>query len=257
MVESAGVALSKRDGARATFTGLPGVHVPVCSPCNERLNRLVEVPARPLVRRLKDPSWPDSGRRLTSSDARALGRWLIKVAVLLLHPDAESDSPQAQAIHPPRGDQLRPEWIEWMRLGTEPPIEFSVYATRVDASNTVSSTGGHEMRIELPRGIAVGSRRLHFLAQTVGVGWLRADIVWHGDWPILHPLVDDGRAVVLWPDPGAIDLSSLPVVHPGEFSFAIGGCQIVTSDDGIRRSLPLQVEMSPLRAFLDGAERRH
>lgn len=63
-----------------------------------------------------------------------------------------------------------------------------------------------------------------FMKREVGLLGLDATIVWHPGWPIENPLVAEGRAVVLWPNPTAIDFAALGEVRSGEIS-------IVISDD--------------------------
>ncbi len=61
--EKGGVAYTKRDGVSpVTAVALPGVHVPMCEPCNTELNRSIEEPAKPVIRRLlpwsSTHAWP-------------------------------------------------------------------------------------------------------------------------------------------------------------------------------------------------------
>ena len=47
-------------------------------------------------------------------------------------------------------------------------------------------------------------------------------MVWHPEWPILHPLEEASRVASLWPRPAPVDFAKLPEVHPREFSFTVG-----------------------------------
>jgi hypothetical protein len=69
-----------------------------------------------------------------------------------------------------------------------------------------------------------GDRKVRLMKREVGLLGLDATIVWHPGWPIENPLVSEGRAAVLWPNPTAIDFAALGEVREGEIS-------IVVSDD--------------------------
>lgn len=212
------IAYMNRKGCPATDTALPGVHVPMCTPCNGRSNTVIEEPARPVVRKIPrtdEGSWPF----LTAEEAGALGRWLLKVGVLLAHPDADHDNPHVQRDSDlkVRERVFHPEWASWIAAGVDPPADFSVYVSRVDDAPWTGDT----QWIVLARQLRVGGEEIHFMSRSFRVRDLQATIVWHPGWPVRHPLVEAGRAVVLWPRPsGPIDLSALPPVHPREVAFA-------------------------------------
>jgi hypothetical protein len=60
------------------------VMVPVCKACNNELDRLIEKPAKPAVRRLLN----DMGALTTVEEVAAVARWAVKVLVLEAHPEA-------------------------------------------------------------------------------------------------------------------------------------------------------------------------
>lgn len=69
-----------------------------------------------------------------------------------------------------------------------------------------------------------GDPKVRFMTRETGIFGLDAAIAWHQAWHIEHPLVTEGRAAVLWPNPAEIDFAALGEVGEGEIS-------IVVSDD--------------------------
>lgn len=96
-----------------------------------------------------------------------------------------------------------------------------------------------------------GSRELRYASRSFGIRGLDITIVWHPGWPILHPLVEDGRAAQLWPSPVDVDFGALPELHPRDFSFVEGiGVMAVTEDEFARRTeSPLKVGVNPIIPF--------
>lgn len=223
-----GVPYKTRDEEIARFEGMPGVHVPMCQPCNARLNSLVEEPAKPVVRKIFDPAahgWPT----LTPREAADLGRWFLKVGLLLAHPDADEDSPHVarDKTLDLREPAFRPEWVSWLATGVEPADAFTVYINHLDEG---LPRKGSSAVILLPGRLRVGGQDVHFFARTVGLRDMQATIVWHPGWPILHPGVESGAAVVVWPPPGApVELFDLSPVQGREVAFSLDGSRIVVS----------------------------
>lgn len=220
--ENAGRTYLNRGGNIAAQQNLPGTHVPMCSDCNGRLDTNIEDPAKPVIRKLlpQSPShvWPT----ITADEAAAVGKWLLKVGLLWFHPEADHDQPQVQRDgNLLRFSHMEPEWLAWMRQGTDPPADFTVFATRRSLSAEALAWPGSTRRIELPELIRVNGRDLRFMSREIGIRGLDATIVWHPGWPIAHPLVAEGKATVLWPNPTAIDFMALGEVHPDEFRFDI------------------------------------
>jgi hypothetical protein len=82
---------------------------------------------------------------------------------------------------------------------------------------------------------------LSFTVREIGIKGIDVDIVWHPGWPIAHPLVEQGRAVQLWPDPISTDFAALPEVHPGEFGFSVGGVSCaVLAEERLARAIDLK-----------------
>ncbi len=243
-VAKGGTAYPKRNGAPAVASALQSVHVPMCQECNVRLSRSIEEPAKTVIRKILPMSDAHSWPRISASEAESLARWFLKVALLLRHPEAVHDSPQVQRDPAYRRlDHLEREWLDWMKAEVAPPPSFSVFLNR----RTIKGDPpweGDELRLYLPD-VTVGSKDLHYQTWGAGIRGLDATVVWHPHWPILHPLVEEGRAVRVWPDPTPVDLATLPEVHLSEFKFFPGGGSVLFRDvDEMHESVekqPLQV----------------
>jgi hypothetical protein len=210
--------VSKKSSMPLKSNGLPGVHVPMCEPCNALLNTRFEEPAKPVVRRLLsfdvNHTWPT----LSAAEVQALALWLLKVGLLSAHPAAVHDIPQVNNDPAyPRLDPFLPKWIEWMRTGSPPPHGFSVFATRRAVGSDIE-LDRQRRQVELPR-IIVDGEDLRFVQRSFGFRGLNVTIVWHPGWEIEHAQVDEGRAVRLWPRPTETDFAALPEVNPQEFQF--------------------------------------
>lgn len=242
-VEKGGTPYSRRDGAPAVASALQSVHVPMCQECNGRLSRSIEDPAKAVIRKILLTSdaltWP----KISAPEAESLAWWFLKVALLLKHPEAVHDSPQVQRDPAyQRFDHAEPEWLDWMKAEVAPPASFSVFLTRRSSKGN-PPWDGDKLRLGLPR-VSVGSKDLHYQAWGAGIRGLEATAVWHPHWPILHPLVEEGRAVRVWPDPTPVDLAILPEVNSDEFKFFTGGMSICFRNvDEMRES----VEKKPLQ----------
>lgn len=244
-----GTPYPKRGGKPATTDALQSVHVPMCGACNRRLSRSTEMPAKGVIRQIMPRTDTHTWPTITATEAEALARWFLKVGLLNSHPEAVHDSPQVQkdgAFR--RHDQDEPAWLEWMRAGTAPPEGFSVFLTRQRTSGQ-QSWDGERLQLELPS-VSVGATNLHYHTWVAGIRGLAATVVWHPQWPILHPLVEVGRAVKLWPDPLTVNFATLPEVHPDEFRFLLTGDSVhFTDDEHLRR-----VAQTPLQVGLDITE---
>lgn len=212
-----GSPLTKRDGVTPqTTVALPGIHVPMCSTCNNRLNSLIEVPAKGPIRRLipwvEPHNWPnfDSQERLDAA------RWFLKVALLMAHPEAVHDNPKVQ-VSPGAAAYFEDSCLDWMRNEDLPPEDFSVYVTRRPVSGEVSPPD-NKMELEIPS-VVVDGVDLHYMFRTFGMRGLDVAVVWHPGWDLRHPLVEEGRAIQMWPGSAAVNFSGMPVVHPDEFRF--------------------------------------
>lgn len=117
----AGKPYLKRDKTPYSSDSLQGVHVPACAECNAILNRTIEEPAKPIVRRILEHADSGDSLPLTADECAALARWFLKIGLLSAHPAAEYDHPGLQRdLDMPRLATVRPEWLEWMRAGTRP-----------------------------------------------------------------------------------------------------------------------------------------
>ena len=250
--EKAGVSYTKRDGVTpVTLTALPGAHVPMCEPCNTQLNRSIEVPAKPVVRRLLPWSANHHWPMIRADEAAALTRWFLKIGLLAAHPEAVHDNPHVEREADfPRFDRVEPDWLGWMRTGSAPPNDFSVYVAKRSVTSE-QPWEGETQRIFLPRRIVAGDRELRFVARSFGVRGLDVTIVWHPGWPILHPLLEADRLAVLWPRPTAVDFDRLPEVHPREFAFVVGlGTRTMTDAEFEEATkTPLSVTTDPYTQF--------
>lgn len=228
--EKAGIAYTKRDGLTpATEVAVPGVHVPMCKPCNAHLNRSIEEPAKPVIRRLLPRSSIHAWPKISADEAEALARWFLKIGLLAGHPEAVHDNPHVQRDEDfPRFKRVEPAWLDWMRTGSAPPADFSVYVAKRSLMGD-QPWESETQRIFLPTRVVVGHRELLFAARSFGVRGLDVTMVWHPGWSILHPLEEAGRVAALWPNPAAVDFAKLPQVHPREFSFTVEcGTRVMT-----------------------------
>lgn len=248
-IEKGETPYPKRDGTPATAEALQSVHVPMCQECNGRLSRSIELPAKTVVRKIMPKSGTHTWPTINATESEALARWFLKVGLLNTHPEAVHDSPQAQDDRAfRRHDQDEPAWLEWMRTEIAPPASFSVFLTRQRVSGG-RSWDGERFLLELPN-VSVGAKNLHYQTWAAGIRGIEATVVWHPYWPILHPLVEEGRAVKLWPDPSHVDFARLPEVHPDEFRFLLTGASVhFTDDEHLRR-----VAETPLQVGVDVAE---
>ncbi len=197
----------------------------MCTECNGRLNTFLEGPARLVIRKLVPRSLNHEWPTITAEEAAAVGKWLLKVCLLWGHPEADDDNPHvARGPDIGRFKFIEPEWLAWMRDCVDPPDAFTVYVSRRDPLSGCVPWTGVVHSIELPSFMMAGDIKERFMKREVGVFGLDATIVWHPGWPIENPLVTEGRAAVLWPNPTAIDFAALGEVRDGEIS-------IVVSDD--------------------------
>ena len=253
------VPYTKRDGVTpVTSTALPSVHVPMCTRCNRHLGTTMEEPAKDVIRRVLPWSaghvWPT----VTADEAAALARWFLKIGLLSAHPKGVHDNPHVHADPSfPRFDQVEPEWMDWMRTGDTPPDAFSVYVTRRSVTSE-QPWEGEKLRVIIPD-VHVGNRSLHYMSRSFGIRALDVNIVWHPGWPIRHPLVEDGRATALWPNPSTVDFGSLPEVHPDKFRFYPGIGPMQFSGEQFERvsQTPLHVGMDPFASFFGDPTQPH
>lgn len=214
----AGVPYTKRDNVTpVTHGALQGVHVPMCESCNAMLNRTIEVPAKPIVRKLLAHDDSGASLGLSADECADLARWLLKVGILKGHPDADHDHVGLQRDPGLARLPVRPEWLDWMRTGSTPPDAFSVFATRRDLRAEAPGPSDRQI-IVLPK-LRVDGEDLEFTSWSFGFTGVNVTIVWHPGWPIAHPQLESGRAVRLWPEPVEIDFGALPQVHPKELTF--------------------------------------
>lgn len=251
-----GVPYTKRDGKTPLAAdALSGVHVPACKKCNAEMNTCIEVPAKPVVRRLLAHGESHDELILSADDCAALARWLIKVGLLSAHPAAEHDHPGLQRdTNVPRLTRMRPEWLGWMRTGSPPPEGFSVFVSRRHLSG-VDPAVENPGRIILPQVVVDGENR-DFMSRSFGFMGTNATIVWHPGWPIQHPQVDKARAVRLWPAPSFVDFGAVPQSSPRETSFVDGSIASirVTTDEFERLAQqPLGLDFDPTQAFFASA----
>lgn len=255
--EKSGVAYENRDHEVVTFSGVQGVHVPMCHCHNTKvLKELVEDPAAPVMRRVLRS---DKGTlpTLDPDEAAALGRWFLKVGLLLAHPEAVHDNPHVRRSASPAGRiDYSSEWIQWMADGVDPSEDFSVYVTRAaptgDGSGDGTGDASSEATILLPGHVVVDGHELPFMCRQLGVRDLYATIVFHPGWPILHPLVEAGQAQLLWPPPGApVDLDALTPICSRQLRFVVDAGSIVADAAQYARitATPLQVDLFPAFAL--------
>ncbi|MDZ5622046.1 hypothetical protein SFC88_14455 [Nocardioides sp. HM23] len=239
--EKDGAPYLNRRGEVALQGSLPGVHIPMCSDCNNKLSQTIEADAKPVIERLlpwsSEHSWPT----IDGAEAMALTKWLLKVGLLWAHPRSHHDQPQVRRDpNMARLEFVEPEWVAWMRTGDDPPEGFSVYvARRSPLADHAEWPDNKRERIALPSRVVVGHQQLRFMTRNFGIRGLDVTIVWHPGWPIVHPLVAEGRAAAIWPDPQPVAFSGLRDVHPKEVTFFMSGVMVATNEDEYSRGAPL------------------
>jgi hypothetical protein len=246
-----GEPYTKRDKKPYESDSLLGVHVPACTPCNGLLNRTIEEPAKPIVKRILRNADSSDELVMTAHECAALARWVLKVGLLSAHPAADYDHPGLQRdIEVPRFSAVRREWLDWMRDETAPPEGFSVFVTRT-GRHGASVDPAVKQRIVLPRLVVDGADAC-FMSRSFGFRGLNVTIVWHPGWPIKHAQVDAGRAVRLLPAPYEVNLGAVPIVHPQELAFwdgSIGQLAVSAERLSVLAQQPLSVESDPFMAF--------
>jgi hypothetical protein len=222
----------------------------MCAECNNKLATAIELPAKPVVRKILQ--WADDGEWgvLSVPDCMDLARWCVKVGILLSHPAAESDNPHVEReSNNHRFREVAPEWLDWMTTSGQPAAGFSVYLSRRDIRGE-GSFEGQRVIFVLPD-VYVDGVPLRYMARSFGIRGLDITVVWHPGWEVRHPLVEAGEAVRIYPCDSPVDLSLLPIVHPGAFSFADGFAPLHWSDVVFARnaSRPLSVDFDPIKAM--------
>lgn len=135
--DRAGEPYVKRDDMTPVrVEALPGAHMPACQACNSVLDTKIERPAEPVVKRILEHGDSRDDLALSADERGSVARWLLKVGLLSAHP---------QAVHDHVGvnrdenrfafASVRPEWLEGMSRGVEPPRGFSVFVTRCAISS--------------------------------------------------------------------------------------------------------------------------
>lgn len=253
----AGAPYTKRDNVTPnTSDALLGVHVPACEGCNTVLDTTIEKPAKPVVRRLLALRDSPNKLILSADECAALARWLLKVGLLSAHPAAEHDHPGLQRDQDlPQLSTVRAEWLDWMRTGSAPPTEFSVFVTRRDLRGE-DAEPPKKQHIVLPR-LVVDREDRNFMSRSFGFTGVNVTIVWHPGWPIDHAQVDAGRAARLWPDAREVDFGALPQVHPKELSFwdaSIGTLSVSAEQLDVLVQHPLSVDSNPAAMFFGNHE---
>lgn len=221
--DKSGSPILNRDSQVATNNTLQGTHVPMCTTCNEGMNVHIEVPAQPVIRKLMPKSPRHTWPTLTADECAAVGRWFLKVGLLLSHPRAQHDNPLVERYRgAPRRGTVPLDHLTWLPTCSPPPEGYSVFVQRRQWFGDVGPWPKPTALVGLPT-VCVAGEVFHFMARHVGIRGLDATIVWHPGWPIAHPLVEQGRAVQLWPDPTNTAFATLPDVHPSEFGFVSSG----------------------------------
>jgi hypothetical protein len=254
-----GATYTTRAGTPQKSSALPGVHVPMCAACNTALNSYLEVPARPIVRKLLERGDSSDDLVVSAGESAALAQWLLKVGLLSAHPTRRHDLPAMDRDGDmPMLTVVRPEWLTWMTTGDAPPDGFSVYLTRRELHGEPPLDASDREWIVLPR-IIVDGRDLGFMQRSFGFSGVTVTIVWHPGWPVAHPQVATSRAVQLWPAPHEFNLGALPRVNPNELRFMDGSIGEIMMDAEVfaqRTRIPLSVTSNPIASFFgvdDGA----
>lgn len=203
-------------GAVRSQTSLMGARVPMCHVCNGVLNTRFEVPAKDLIRRLIPRNIKHTWPTFTADEVRSLTLWLLKVGLLLKHPEARYVDP-VQDLQAIRWSSVPKALLSWMIDGGEPADSLSVFMSRRDESLPEPL----QRRIPIPT-VRVGNEQTHFLSASFGLRGVDFDLVFHPGWPLRHALVEEGSAVRIWPSPKGIDMEAITPVHPSSMGYLVG-----------------------------------
>ena len=169
-IEKGGIPYTKSNGTTASSVALQSVHVPMCEECNGRLGRFIEVPAKPVIRKIMPKSGSHVWPKISAAETEALARWFLKVCLLKSHPDAVHDSPHVQkdeSIRHREQDELA--WLEWLAKVAAPPAGFSVFLARRSVYGGGSlALEGEGLLLELPS-VSVGDKDLHYQTWSAGI----------------------------------------------------------------------------------------
>jgi hypothetical protein len=248
--EMNGEPIANRRGEPRTAGHLPPMLLPVCdrttSPndCNGTLNRLYEVPGKPVVRAVID-----SGEVLSSPDqVTDFARWWIKTILLLQHPACRNAFEGVE----------RPAWklpmsvYEDLIKGTL-PFDVSLWIAIFDdvhGSEQLPAT----MRIYLPTTFnpeGGGGKPATLLTgfRQVGSRVLQLQMAVHPLCDFEHPFEQAGLAARLWPEPpDYLDINDLRILGP-EGRRQLGALFV---DGGFGVNLPVGGWRDYAEAVLDG-----
>ena len=156
-----GRPVTTRSGDLLETESLGNIKVPMCESCNGTLDTTLEKPAKPIIRRFTQRQAGSPLPSLTANECGALARWFLKICLLSNHPKAQADDPQVDRDPAfERLDRMDTRWLDWMRVGCNPPTGFTVYVWR-ESTEPNAKRSADTLRIFLPD-VTVGAENIHF-----------------------------------------------------------------------------------------------
>lgn len=209
-----------RPGEIRWLDHLQSSHAPTCIPCNGILNRRFENPVRDVVRRLipidSNHTWPV----LSSEEVVSLAKWMLKVGLLLKHPETRHDDrAQAELAEQWTVEQAVPVLYDWMINGQDPPDGLTVYMQIRDPG----AAEVYSPPIPMPT-VITDAGAVVFVSTIVGVRGVDFPIAYHPGWTLSPAAVAEGSTIAIWPPPlRSIDVGAIPPSASGSIRFIGGG----------------------------------
>lgn len=213
----------RSDGTPLAPDVLMRVKLPVCGQCNAELNSRFERASDVMLR-----VFGVSGRlALSANDAELVGLWLLKTWLLLSHPQVLYSEPVIDGLDIIRDRRALPQrCYRWLVTGESPPDGLSMWITRTTDDGPARRSGPI---IPVPEVHADGEQ-VSFETHEVTLHGLTVVVVFHPGWPIFHSHEAEGRAVRMWPTPGAVDLGALGSVPLSQVPRWSEGWRVVLKD---------------------------
>lgn len=190
------------------------VLLPVCTECNNELNRRFEQPAEKSVRELATSRWLGGH---SAFEWKAVGLWWAKIGLMLGHPAARYSHRELDR-YAVRFRQAPPDY-KWMVDGSPTPTGLSVFVHHASLEHgTIGATLAVPEHVQMADGSLQVSHVLQIVTPDISVS-----VVSHPGMTVVHPLVERGEAwELLRGAPPSGDLASLPQYPYGHVVFRKG-----------------------------------